>query len=47
MFQLTREELESVKSQFATSRITSLFEGQEDCRRKLYYRLLLLPDKQI
>ena len=47
MFQLTREELEFVKSQFATSRITSLFEGQEDCRRKLHYRLLLLPDKQI
>ena len=37
MFQLTREELEFVKSQFATSRITSLFEGQEGGRRKLPY----------
>ena len=37
MLQLTREELEFVKSQFATSRITSLFEGQEGGRRKLPY----------
>lgn len=37
MFQLTREELEFVKSQLATSRITSLFEGQEGGRRKLPY----------
>ena len=37
MLQLTRKELEFVKSQFATSRITSLFEGQEGGRRKLPY----------
>lgn len=37
MFQLTREEIDFVKSQFATSRITSLFEGQEGGRRKLPY----------
>ena len=37
MFQLTREEIETVKSQFATSRDNSLFEGQEGGRRKLPY----------
>ena len=37
MFQLTREEIDFVKSQIATSRITSLFEGQEGGRRKLPY----------
>ncbi len=37
MFQLTREEVEFVKSQFATSRDDSLFEGQEGGRRKLPY----------
>lgn len=37
MFQLTREEIESVKSQNATSRNNNLFEGQEGGRRKLPY----------
>lgn len=47
MFQLTKEEIDFVKSQFATSQITSLFEDQESDRRKLHHRLLLLPNKQI
>lgn len=37
MFQTTREEVELVKSQFATSRKGTLFEGQEGGRRKLPY----------
>lgn len=37
MFQLTREEVEFVKSQFATSRIETFFEGQDGGRRKLPY----------
>lgn len=37
MFQLTRNELEVVKSQFVTSRSKSYFEGQEGGRRKLPY----------
>ncbi len=35
MFQLTREELDLVKSQFVTSRSATLFQGQEGGRRKL------------
>ena len=37
MFQLTKEEVELVKSQFVTSRNISYFEGQEGGRRKLPY----------
>ncbi|MCI7068002.1 MAG: ORF6N domain-containing protein [Butyrivibrio crossotus] len=37
MFQTTREEVELVKSQIATSRKGTLFEGQEGGRRKLPY----------
>lgn len=37
MFQLSREEIESVKSQFATSRGNAFFEGQDGGRRKLPY----------
>lgn len=37
MFQLTKEEMESVKSQFVTSRNTNFFEGQDGGRRKLPY----------
>lgn len=37
MFQLTREEVELVKSQFATSRNETFFEGQDGGRRKLPY----------
>ena len=37
MFQLTREEVDLVKSQNATSRNDSLFEGQEGGRRKMPY----------
>ena len=37
MFQLTREEVELVKSQIATSRNETLFEGQDGGRRKLPY----------
>ena len=37
MFQLSREELESVKSQFVTSRNNNFFEGQDGGRRKLPY----------
>ena len=37
MFQLTREELDLVKSQFVTSRSSTLFQGQEGGRRKLPY----------
>jgi archaellum component FlaC len=37
MFQLTRDELESVKSQFVTSRKKVFFEGQEGGVRKLPY----------
>ena len=35
MFQLTKEEVELVKSQFVTSRNINYFEGQEGGRRKL------------
>ena len=35
MFQLTKQEVESVKSQFVTSRETDFFAGQEGGRRKL------------
>ncbi len=35
MFQLTREEIESVKSQNATSRNNNLFEGQEGWPKKI------------
>ena len=37
MFQLTKEEVELVKSQFVTSRNVNYFEGQEGGRRKLPY----------
>ncbi len=37
MFQLTKEEVELVKSQFVTSRNIGYFEGQEGGRRKLPY----------
>ena len=37
MFQLNKEELEVVKSQFATSRDNNFFAGQEGGRRKLPY----------
>ena len=37
MFQVTREEVELVKSQIATSRNETLFEGQDGGRRKLPY----------
>ena len=37
MFQLTKEEVELVKSQFVTSRNIGYFEGQEGGRRKLQY----------
>ncbi len=37
MFQLSREEIESVKSQIATSRGNTFFEGQDGGRRKLPY----------
>lgn len=37
MFQLSRGELESVKSQFVTSRNSNFFEGQKGGRRKLPY----------
>ena len=37
MFQLAKEDLEVVKSQFATSRETGFFSGQEGGRRKLPY----------
>ena len=37
MFQLTKEEVELVKSQFVTSRNINYFEGQEGGRRKLSY----------
>ena len=37
MFQLTKEEVETVKSQFATSPDTNFFSGQEGGRRKLPY----------
>ena len=37
MFQLTKEEVELVKSQFVTSRNINYFEGQEGGRRKLQY----------
>ena len=37
MFQLTKEEVELVKSQFVTSRNIGYFEGQEGRRRKLPY----------
>ena len=37
MFQLTKEEVNFVKSQFATSRNKKLFEGQEGGRRKYPY----------
>lgn len=37
MFQLTRDELEFVKSQFVTSRENNFFKGQEGGRRKLPY----------
>lgn len=37
MFQLTKEEVELVKSQFVTSRNINYFEGQEGGRRKLPY----------
>ena len=37
IFQLTRDEVDFVKSQFATSRNERLFEGQEGGSRKLPY----------
>ena len=37
MFQLSREDVELVKSQFATSRDNNFFEGQDGGRRKLPY----------
>lgn len=37
MFQLTRNEIEFVKSQFATSRKNNVYEGQEGGRRKAPY----------
>ncbi len=37
MFQLTRTEVEFVKSQFVTSREAGLFAGQDGGRRKLPY----------
>ena len=37
MFQLTRDELEFVKSQFVTSRENNFFKGQDGGRRKLPY----------
>ena len=37
MFQLTMEEVEFVKSQFATSRTSTLYEGQSGGRRKFPY----------
>lgn len=37
MFQLNREEMEFVKSQFATSRNMNMFQGQDGGRRKLPY----------
>ncbi len=37
MFRLTKEDIEVVKSQFATSRETGFFSGQEGGRRKLPY----------
>lgn len=37
MFQLSREELELVKSQFATSRKNNFYKGQEGGSRKLPY----------
>lgn len=37
MFQLTRNEVEFVKSQFVTSRMAKIFEGQDGGRRKLPY----------
>ncbi len=37
MFQLTREEVDLVRSQNATSRENSLFSGQDGGRRKLPY----------
>ncbi|MBQ8232756.1 MAG: ORF6N domain-containing protein [Lachnospiraceae bacterium] len=37
MFQLSREEIQSVKSQFVTSRDNNFFEGQGGGRRKLPY----------
>lgn len=37
MFQLTRNEIESVKSQFVTSPSNNFFEGQDGGRRKLPY----------
>ena len=37
MFQLSREEIDFVKSQFATSRNLGFFEGQEGGKRKLPY----------
>ena len=37
LFQLNREEVELVKSQFATSRNETFFEGQDGGRRKLHY----------
>ena len=40
MFQVTREEVELVKSQFATSRNETFFEGQDGGRRKLPYAFI-------
>ena len=37
MFQLTMEEVEFVKSQFATSRTSTLYEGQSGGRTKFPY----------
>lgn len=37
MFQLTRDEIDFVKSQFATSRKNNMYEGQEGGRRKAPY----------
>ena len=37
MFQLTRQEIDIMKSQFATSRKNNIYKGQEGGRRKLPY----------
>lgn len=37
MFQLTRDEIDFVKSQFATSRKNNMYEGQKGGRRKAPY----------
>ena len=46
MFQLTKNEIDFVKSQFATSRNRNMYVGQEGGRRKAPYAFQLLSQKQ-